>query len=515
LQAGPGPRGPWSAPFANMCRPNLDILVIADTHHTRRGDVTPPGASRRTFRDGPLFVRKALLRLKHEGIAPGLIVLLGDLLEDGRDPSAEAELGKLAEELQRANTPFLVVPGNHDASAERIARIFGCAPGLHEAGGYGFLVFHDRYEADDRTCRSPDDLALPAATAAQRPGLPLIALQHNPLHPRIEEPYPYMPENAEAILASYRAAGVVLSLSGHYHAGQAVHEVNGTLCFTAPAACEAPYRFARVRLDGRRIAIRELALQMDVHGLVDVHCHTEMAYCRHDVAAEADAAVARTLGVQRVCLVEHAFQLYLPPEAAWSWRWQTDAAMVQRAFRGGRGRMDEYRRLARRLRSEFVRAGLEADLLDSGELFLAGEDRPGWDLIVGAIHAVNGETRARSQAEAERLFMRDAERLLAQPINVLAHPFRFFLRGGHRRPAHLYAALAGLLAARGVAAEINFHVNAPDPRFIEECLSRGVKLALGSDAHDMAEVGEFAPHLRVLSEAGVKPAEFARVLYAP
>jgi len=118
-----------------------------------------------------------------------------------------------------------------------------------------------------------------------------------------------------------------------------------------------------------------------------------------------------------------------------------------------------------------------------------------------------------TQAEAERLFMRDVERLLAHPIQVLAHPFRYFRRGGLTRPAHLFRPVASLLAARGVAAEVNFHGNVPDPAFVAECLSRGVKIALGSDTHDLVESGELAPHVAALKAAGAREADFPAILY--
>jgi putative hydrolase len=61
--------------------------------------------------------------------------------------------------------------------------------------------------------------------------------------------------------------------------------------------------------------------------------------------------------------------------------------------------------------------------------------------------------------------------------------------------------VAELLARSGAAAEINFHNNEPDPEFIAICIERGVKIAFGSDAHALHEVGAFYPHLSVLREA--------------
>jgi hypothetical protein len=92
------------------------------------------------------------------------------------------------------------------------------------------------------------------------PGVPLIALQHNPLHLEGEHDYPFVLANAGEVLDTYREAGVVLSLSGHYHPGQPLGRVGGISCYTAPAACEAPFRFAHLRLTGREAHVHEMAL---------------------------------------------------------------------------------------------------------------------------------------------------------------------------------------------------------------------------------------------------------------
>ena len=390
---------------------------------------------------------------------------------------------------------------------------------MHEVGGYGFLLFHDRVDEGDVTTRPSEGLGLPGEVASERAGLGLVALQHNPLHPHIESDYPYMLTNADAILDSYEEAGVILSLSGHYHAGQSAHRVGDVTCYTVPAACRSPFSFAHVRLGcGKEngVQVREHSLRMDTPGLVDVHCHTEYAYCATTVTAQRNVKTARAMGLQGLCLVEHAFHLYFDEDDAWSYRWQTDASLVQRAWETGQGRMVQYREFVRGLRDGYVRLGLEVDLRADGSLLLAEEDRQGWDLLVGAIHRIPGfEKGHTTQAEAEKLFLRETERLLAHPIQVLAHPFRFLLHAELERPTHLYRAVARLLSQSGVAAELNVHSNDPDPRFIDECLSHGVKIALGSDSHDLAEVGELSPHIRLLRQVGVRDEDLPSVLYRP
>jgi len=498
-----------------MPEPDLDILVVSDLHCHAAGIASGPDPA--DSLPGPLLLRKALRRLRQDGVEPGLVILLGDLLADGAEAGAQDALIALAEGARGLELPLLAVPGNHDGDYRRFSELFDCRPGLHEIGGYGFLVFHDHAARGGAACRSEQGLGLPREAASAQPGLPLVALQHSTVAASIENDARYLLMNSEAAMSSYREAGVILSLSGHNHAGQTARRAGGTTCCAVPAATGPPFRFALVRLRGREVEMQEIALQLAVPGLVDLHCHTEYAYCGTSVSAEANTRVARAMGLAGLYLTEHAFQLYFDRETAWSWEWQTDPRVVRQCWESGRGRMPQYREFAREKRSNFVKVGLELDLLADGSLLLADEDKQGWDLIIGHIHRIpqleNGDT---GQAEAERIFLRESERLLAGGIDVFAHPFRLFPRNDFECPAGLYGPVAELLAATNTAAELNFHYKTPnDPRFFEQCLSRGVKIALGTDAHALEEVGDLFPHLQVLRELGVRDTDLPQVLYRP
>jgi histidinol phosphatase-like PHP family hydrolase len=495
--------------------PTLDILLVSDLHFVAQAQHVCPLAARRGD-IAAVLLRKAWQRLRHLDIRPNLVVMLGDAVDNGDAARADLDLVTIAETLRRFGVRCLSVRGNHDGPVAAYERLFATPPGLHVINGVGVLLFNDEVGAGDLVTRSAADLDLVARSARRHPDLPLVALQHNPLHPRIDASYPYMPANNAAILAGYASAGVAASFSGHYHAGQGPTRLDGVTYYTVPALCEAPFRFAHVHVEGRDVRIQEHALRLDVAGLTDVHCHTEYAYCGTTVSAAGALAVSEALGVGQVCLTEHTFQLYFERAEAWSFQWQTEPARVERAWRERNGRMDEYRRFVRTLRAPGVRLGLEVDLLADGRLLLADEDREGWDLIVGAVHMIPGFVKgATPVAETERLFLRETEGLLRQRVDVLAHPFRFFRRAELPTPTHLYPVVAGLLAQYGVAAEINFHTNMPDPEFYRECARQGVRIALGSDSHEMAEAGEFMPHLRVLAEAGLAPETFDQVLWHP
>jgi hypothetical protein len=93
-------------------------------------------------------------------------------------------------------------------------------------------------------------------------GLPLVALQHNPLYVGGQHDYPFELANTGQVLEEYRQGGVILSLSGHCHPGQPLRDVAGVPCYTVPAACERPFRFAHLRLEGTKAEITELALDI-------------------------------------------------------------------------------------------------------------------------------------------------------------------------------------------------------------------------------------------------------------
>jgi len=499
-----------------MADSSLTILAVSDLHYT--------GLSRQVAQLARMhggfarvLLRKVFLRLQYLGIKPDVVVILGDLVENGTDPDSDADLIALHSELTRAGIPFLVVRGNHDDENTRFADLFDVKPGLHRVGDYGFIVADDTYAATHETTRPEQVIKSMLKIAKTNPGLPLVALQHAPIYPAIDSHYPYRPTNTAEIIDSFHKAGIFLSLSGHYHKGQRLRTSSNVFYHTVPALCESPFPFSVIRLNGRKVEVEEHALAHHYPNLTDVHCHTEYAYCATTVDTASAITLSKCLGITKLCVVEHAFQLYFEKRYAMSGKWQSAPERVEDAWVTTRSRMDNYRRFAQKLRSPFVKIGLEVDLYGDGKMMLAPDDAEEgmWDLLIGAIHFIRdfvpGQT---TQEEAEKMFLRDVSKLVLLPIKVLAHPFRFFAWSNLKTPKHLYPAVADLLADSAVAAEINFHSYQTDPEFIRCCVDKNVKIALASDAHALQEVGELAPHVEVLKQAGVTPKMFTKALFS-
>ena len=101
----------------------LDILVLADIHFVAAAAQVCPIPSRHS-RIGQLLARKALWRMKQLGVTPGLIVLLGDCVDDGDQPDAAADLAALAGELLKTGIPVLAEAGLTRADFPRV--LFHC-----------------------------------------------------------------------------------------------------------------------------------------------------------------------------------------------------------------------------------------------------------------------------------------------------------------------------------------------------------------------------------------------------
>jgi predicted MPP superfamily phosphohydrolase len=235
-----------------MAQQPFTLLVISDVHYA-------PG--RADAGDLHVAMGKELLRraiddaLRRGGF--DAIALAGDLLNEPDAPDAEQVLAELRAEIADAagDAPLLLAPGNHDGDPARILAALNLDAGPREINGYRFFTFADRFAAGDFAERSETDRRVFREFAAASGG-PIVTIQHNPIHPDVPETdYPYMLTNRRDVMDDYTRAGVVLSISGHYHAGGALDTQGGVRYFTAPALSEDPFNYTMVTLIGEQVRI--------------------------------------------------------------------------------------------------------------------------------------------------------------------------------------------------------------------------------------------------------------------
>ena len=493
---------------------NMNLLVIGDPHFVGAAQIEEDRENCESDLASELIERTLIDARRRYGF--DAVALMGDLVQRGTAPGAPDDLRQIKSILDTLapDTPQIIVPGNHDEDAELVYGVFADRPGPHHVDGHCLYSFSDRWDEENVGHRPTDQWERFKEFAAAN-SRPLVVLQHNPLYPPIERPYPYILAEATDLMETYSRTGVTLSLSGHYHPGQTVCKDRGVRYYIAPSLSKSPFRYAVVEMSDGDVEVHERALRLPEYPpLFDVHVHTEYAYCGEDISARAAVRRAEVMSLKGITLSEHADQLYLTEQEHRNGYVYDEPDYWEEGRPGAPERMPAYRNAVTKVAGEAVQLGLEIELDAAWRPGVRPEDCDGWDLLIGAVHWLPGGIADRTEREIHEGFMKNAEILLSAGCTVLAHPFRFFLRNDLPVPRDLYDPLAQLLAREGVAAEINCHTNEPDPEFFAICIEQGVPIALGSDAHRLSEVGDFYPQLEILREAaGGRPLN--EVLFSP
>ena len=469
------------------------IVIITDVHY----GADHPGSTRRCSIADVLLERA--VRRVNRMVTPDVVLVLGDLLDLGSDDGAEERLQVMRKTLDGLDAPYLAIPGNHDDDVDQFYRVFDRPAEWEDIAGTRFLAFVDRDEPGYNASRSEADIQRVRRARADYTG-PIVALQHVCLFPPGKSDAPYNYTNASEIIDVMKEAGVTLSVSGHHHHGAKTVEEGCVTFVTAPGLCESPFPIFEILLgeDCAETQRHELAMPESLK-LTDQHMHTELAYCSENMSVERNIALAKEFGLAGLTLTEHSGQLYFDRKPYWQSAWMNGVETADPAF----NRMPKYFALKDTYESEYTQFSLEVEVDVRGNLVLKSEDRKHFDHLLGTIHALSGLTNDAPPCQRdidEFLFLVDA--LGKQGVRALAHPLRVFRRAGWDVPEVLFEATARLLKEHDVAAELNSHTNYPPLGFVQWCLKLGVKFTLASDAHNLAEIGDFAYHIDLLKEAG-------------
>ncbi len=475
---------------------HVKIAVVADVHYDNNGD--PAGGARRRDIADVILLRAAhrLNRL----IRPDITLLVGDLVDCGEAPGAAEDLASLRDIADKIEGPVIAIPGNHDGSIDAFYKAFERPPEVTDVKGCRFVAFLDPEEPDYNARRTPADLERMAAARAGFDG-PIVAVQHCPVFPPGTSDCPVNYVNAEEVVAAMRQRGIRLALSGHHHRGVGLIEQEGVAFLVAPAVCEAPFRFLEIDLGETGISVREHALRMpDELELVDTHVHTPFAYCNENMDIAKAMRLGEEFGLAGLVFAEHTGHLYFDKATYWEGAFLNEGiAWAQ----GRQRRIEAYLDAAEAAGCPPENVATEVDCDFEGRPVLLREDKGQFSYLIGAMHRLRSlQGPSPSLPKASEEFLGTLERFLKSGIRVLAHPFRVFRRAGVETPEALFEPTVKLLREHRVAAEVNFHTNEPPAAFFRRCIEADVPLTFGSDAHNLYEVGEFAPHLALLSACG-------------
>ncbi|MBL7076119.1 MAG: metallophosphoesterase [Kiritimatiellae bacterium] len=479
------------------------IAVIGDLHYgrgeaeNRHGDIAD------------ILLHRAVAHL-NDIVKPDVTLVMGDVLDDGNAPGAVVKYRRLADILRDLRGPHVIIPGNHDGDVKAFYRSFERVPGIMNVAGMRVLPFIDEDRPDYCAQRPVAELDRFRKAREGFDG-PIIALQHVPVFPESAIDCPFNHLDADAIIKAMTAADVRLCVSGHYHPGHGPLQLGPTTVLTAPALDTFPFELLVIRLDGDRADVELHPLAVDsALELRDYHIHTEFGYCAQDAEFERGVDLGRRFGMVEVGFAEHSGQLYFTEEDYWGGRCHRAGVDAIAPYAN---RMDAYFEGAAAVRGPSVRIGLELDFDFQGRAVLLPRDRARADYLLGAIHRLGALDHDRWEpAVVVEEFLWMVKKVASQDIDILAHPFRIIKRDSIEIDRTIIEHVVDALCWTNTAAEINFHLGGPPVEFIALCMDRGVKLALGGDAHHLLDVGNFAPHLALLKEAGA-PSDLGEVLF--
>lgn len=468
------------------------VAVLTDLHFSRSANPVLPNR-KGEFAD--ILLLRAIHRLNRH-IKPDLVFIGGDLINF---PDSEDRLELLAElkkTIDLIQAPAIVIRGNHDPEKDAFESVMGKQTDFIDINGIRFVAFDDPEEPGYNSRRTKDDLARMRKLGAEFAG-PLVSLQHVPLFPKQAGVCPYNYTNADEIVEIMHETNYVAALSGHYHAGFELPAYEGISYFTGGALCEKPFGYTLIEIndDGTIACEKENLAMPEEMGLIDHHVHTKLAYCNENMDIGRASALGKLFGLGGIVISEHSAHLYFNREN-YGRRLQYTEGMASGIKND---RVAEYFALYKNEADDFCRLGMEIDYDRNGQ----GVVDPGvWDKLEfrnGSVHVMDiPENPDMKAVEKEFLFLTEA--VAASGVDVLVHPFRIFRRGGLTLPRHLFTPVVDILKRYGTAVEINYHTNEPPPEFFRMCVENGVKLSLGSDSHNLYEVGEFYAHLKLLQE---------------
>lgn len=481
----------------------MKIAIISDIHAPGRdGEPEIRGDM------AELLLLRAINRF-NRWLKPDVVIVCGDFVDGCDSQTAKDNLAKMRPILDKLACPYITVRGNHDPSAEYFYKVFERKQQL-DIGGVRFLVFDDKEEPMFCASRSEKQIERFKNARTDFNGQ-IISVQHVPILPQGAGDCPYVYTNSEQIIAAMKKYNIFAAVSGHYHKGLGHIRSDGINFIVAPAVCESPFQYTLVEINGSKVSVTTDQMRLPAElRLVDRHVHTQLAYCSENMDAARILALYKDLGIAGIVFTEHSGQLYFTKESFWEGECYINGLD---GIDEKNNRMEQYFELMRQNNVPKKSIGLEVDFDYAGRAMIRPQDRQRVGFLMGSLHKLAEMWKPKIDWNAvaqEYLFRTEA--ILKSGVNVLAHPFRLFHRNGGALPVDLYAKVIKLLKKYNTAAEVNFHSQQAEFEFVKMCIESGVKLSLSSDCHNMYELGELWPHLKMLEKIGVSKADLPNIV---
>jgi len=238
----------------------------------------------------------------------------------------------------------------------------------------------------------------------------------------------------------------------------------------------------------------------------DYHVHTILSYCHEgDLTLENLIRTARERGLKGFAVTDHSSHLYFDKPTVSKHEYLVDYDIFLKAREQGNRRFEEYLDMLDGYKSENVLTGSEIDVSANGGLIFDSQYRERVDVLLGGIHWLPCMAGDYGDRTFLAEFMDFTMMLLESDIDVLVHPTRILRKREIDIPGSIIAPIVQRAKKNGIAIEINSHSQRdPDGLFVQPCINAGVKLAMGTDTHNIIEMGNFSYHKELLARHGVR-----------
>ena len=248
--------------------------------------------------------------------------------------------------------------------------------------------------------------------------------------------------------------------------------------------------------------------------MIDYHAHTNMSYCAEAALTPEIYAdlVKNDPEVDAVYITDHGMAVYFPEETAWKWEYIADSSMFDTQKDWGNARLEEHLAKLAKFRDKGVFPGLEVEMMHDGRLTIDDSFRKRIDVLIGSVHYLHVDIDENRKVIFNK-WRKHTLQLLGTGIDVLGHPFRWI-----NNQIPLTRDIVGEIVREarnsGVAMELNGHYVVPtDADMLQLCAELGVPVSIGTDAHNIGEIGNFSYHLATIRAAGLSLADIK--LFSP
>lgn len=224
---------------------------------------------------------------------------------------------------------------------------------------------------------------------------------------------------------------------------------------------------------------------------IDLHIHTSFSDSRSSL--EDVVRAIKRKGLRIAAVTDHFSEFQILPK------------------RMNKGELQEYLEVLERFP---VIKGVEVDIFGDGTVSISKKNAHLFNIVVGGLHMLNerGFWHDPRPIWNPKKFVEDVRIALVKSmesrlIDVIAHitwlPDAIRAESDNLITDDWTKSVVQSASDYGVAIELSGAWNVPNEDFVKECLRQGVKLSIGSDAHDASKVGEVAYAVEMLKSLDV------------